>query len=276
MYYMQRNLLAFIVCGLALTTFTGCIQQETPKETVVEAVLPLNTLEEDLDAALVAGIDALEVEGDALIQKNDLETKLDAVVNSNIYYPMVHYTDLRTKKVFAQLISPDSEDRFSGYHTGDDIEVTDVTNDAVPVYAMASGEIVRKQWVAGYGGVVVIEFEERDNNNNISTYHALYGHLNLESIKYSEGDTVLAGNQLGVLGAHESEETDGEREHLHFGVYEYTGTIRFAGYVDNEADLIYWENPSEFMRQRFVNELPQEAIIDDLNAAVENIVNETP
>ena len=62
------------------------------------------------------------------------------------------------------------------------------------------------------------------------------------------GDAVAGGTQLGVLGDDQSEQTDGERKHLHFGLYPYTSTELYAGYVANDADLVNWVNPADWLR----------------------------
>ena len=165
-----------------------------------------------------------------------------ATVEHSYVYPIAHYTSARTKKVFGQYIPPDSGDRFSGYHTGDDIEVEDLQAE-VPVYALTDATVVQKQTLSGYGGVVVLEFTEQD-----VTYHALYGHLDLASVTVEIGDTVVGGSQLGLLGDDQSDETDGERKHLHFGLYPYTGTELYAGYVQDDAALNNWLNPSDYLR----------------------------
>lgn len=162
--------------------------------------------------------------------------------SANFVYPVANYTTARTKKVFGQYIAPDSGDRFSGYHTGDDIEVADLAA-TVPVYALTTATVVQKQTISGYGGVVILEFVDQ-----AITYHALYGHLNLTSVNVVVGDTVNSGTQLGVLGDDQSEQTDGERKHLHFGIYPYTGTELYAGYVANDADLVNWLNPADWLR----------------------------
>ncbi len=161
----------------------------------------------------------------------------------NFTYPIEAYTTARTQKTFGQYIEPDSGDRFSGYHTGDDVEVSDRSVE-VPVYVLADAMVIQKQVVSGYGGVVILEFTA-----DAVTYHALYGHLDLASVTAEVGDQLKQGDQLGVLGEDQSTETDGERKHLHFGLYPYTGTELYAGYVQNNADLVHWINPADFLRE---------------------------
>ncbi|MBI2416153.1 MAG: M23 family metallopeptidase [Candidatus Kerfeldbacteria bacterium] len=169
-----------------------------------------------------------------------LQNQIQQVAAQPIYYPIAEYQTKRTKKVFGQYITANSGDRFQGYHTGDDIEVADTTV-VLPVYAVTAATIVRKQVVSGYGGVLIVEFKWND-----TLYHALYGHLDIASVQWQPGDTVTAGQRLGELGDHESSETDGERKHLHFGLYQFTGAELFAGYVPTEAELTAWQNPADF------------------------------
>ncbi|EKD79616.1 MAG: hypothetical protein ACD_41C00025G0007, partial [uncultured bacterium] len=193
----------------------------------------------DQTAVFSAQVDEL---GATLELQEQLGTIFDSAVPNTFTYPMASYTTARTKKVFGQYIAPDSGDRFSGYHTGDDVEVTDVMV-VVPVYALTTATVMQKQTVSGYGGVVILEFVDAN-----VTYHALYGHLNLDSVTAVVGDTVTGGTQLGVLGDDASAQTDGERKHLHFGLYPFTGTELYAGYVVDDADLVNWVNPADWLR----------------------------
>lgn len=161
---------------------------------------------------------------------NDSVTEEKTVV-----FPIAGYVNRRTFKTFGEYIS----DRFTGYHAADDIEVDDVSEE-VPVYAIANGSIVYASRVSGYGGLLIAEYPIEG-----ITYRALYGHVDLASVQHGVGDAVKKGEQLAVLGDDKSTETDGERKHLHFGLYIGTDT-RFAGYVNAESDLGSWINPQNF------------------------------
>ncbi len=216
---------------LALSLVTGCVN--------TNAASPLTTNpQEDFERQGTALGNALRRESDLRVLFEDA-----AAVVGTYVYPIGSYTTNRTVKVFGQYIAPDSEDRFYGYHTGDDVEVTDLAA-VVPVYVMTSATVVQKQTVSGYGGVVILEFVDAG-----ITYHALYGHLNIDSVTVVVGDSVVGGTQLGVLGDDQSDQTDGERKHLHFGIYPYSGTELYAGYVEDDADLANWVNPADFLRQ---------------------------
>lgn len=221
--------------GVLLLTVTGC--------TVWSTSSPTNTVVSDPIATFNAQVNEL---GANLELQTELNTLFDTTVASGFFYPMEQYSTTRTRKVFGQYIAPDSGDRFSGYHTGDDVEVTDVSA-TVPVVALTTATVVQKQTVSGYGGVVILEFTDSG-----TTYHALYGHLNLDSVSVPVGDTITAGAQLGVLGDDASAQTDGERKHLHFGLYPFTGTELYAGYVANDIDLVNWVNPADWLRDHVV------------------------
>ena len=223
-----------ILAGIVVISVSGCTlpfsQTAVSQPTTVD---PIEAFQES-----VADL------GSTLELETQLQTAFSGVTNpsSGLVYPMANYTAARTKKVFGQYIAPDSGDRFSGYHTGDDIEVSDLAA-VVPVYALTDVTIVQKQTVSGYGGVVIVEFVDAG-----VTYHALYGHLKLDSVTAVVGDAVAGGTQLGVLGDDQSEQTDGERKHLLFGLYPYTSTELYAGYVANDADLVNWVNPADWLR----------------------------
>lgn len=249
------------VCLIAL--FAGCSAGRQVDITDNDDIFTL----EEFEIAIDAVGSGFGYESAELLFRNSLEIELVASLEGNYTYPVQNYLTQRTLKTYGQFIAPDSGDRFSGYHTGDDVEVDDVSVE-VPVNALIASTVVRKQYVSGYGGVVVLEFED----NNI-VYHALYGHLDLDSVTAVVGDTIPGGEEFGVLGDHESTETDGERKHLHFGIYQFSGTERFAGYVEQESDLVLWENPVDFFQERDVA-IPEDTVLtkDEIKDAIDTII----
>ncbi len=174
----------------------------------------------------------LESELRSLFSTAAIETNEQAI---GVYvYPMANYTTQRTANIFGQYLSPASGQRFSGYHTGDDIEVANVAADP-PVFALTNATVVRKETVPGLGGVVILEFSEGG-----VIYHALYGNLDL-GLEFPEvGEAVTAGQLLGYLGD--------DRQHLFFSIYPYTGAELFASYTEADSDLTLWENPADWLR----------------------------
>ncbi|MEU1166961.1 LysM peptidoglycan-binding domain-containing M23 family metallopeptidase [Streptomyces sp. NPDC005921] len=75
----------------------------------------------------------------------------------------------------------------SGYHTGVDFVVPTGT----PVKAVGAGTVVTAGWGGSYGNQVVIRLADG--------YYAQYGHLSALSV--SVGQTVTAGQQVGLSGA---------------------------------------------------------------------------
>ncbi|MFF4394670.1 peptidoglycan DD-metalloendopeptidase family protein [Streptomyces sp. NPDC001480] len=75
----------------------------------------------------------------------------------------------------------------SGYHTGVDFVVPTGTS----VKAVGAGTVVSAGWGGAYGNQVVIRLADG--------YYAQYGHLS--SISVSAGQTVAAGQQIGLSGA---------------------------------------------------------------------------
>lgn len=128
------------------------------------------------------------------------------------------------------------EDRFSGYHVAIDLEAPADT----PVYAVEDGEVTYSGWVSGYGGVMVVKTIMSGR-----TQSYIYGHLDPASMR-AVGEPVDEGEQLAVLGE-EGEETDGEREHLHFAMYE-GGEVRLKGYETNPSAVVGWLNPYNYVR----------------------------
>lgn len=144
-----------------------------------------------------------------------------------------------TKKPFGIKVSPNNSpvmpERFSGYHTGVDFETTPAEqNTDVPVYAVCAGTLLAKQTVSGYGGAVV-ELCNLDGQ----TVTILYGHLKVSSVSLIKGQTITAGQPIGILGKAYSAETDGERKHLHLGIH-LGDTINWLGYVSDPSQLADW------------------------------------
>lgn len=151
-----------------------------------------------------------------------------------------------TKKPFGIKVSPKnspvSPERFTGYHTGVDFEILPgEENVDVPVAAICSGPLTFSgDGIYGYGGAAAQECKL-----NKETVMIIYGHLKFDSIK-KVGIPIAAGEQIGILGKGYSTETDGERKHLHLGIYKgKEGDL--TGYVSTVAALKDWINPLNFL-----------------------------
>jgi len=201
--------------------------------------------------------------------------------------PIAEFFSRITKKPFGIYITPETSpvqpDRWTGYHTGVDIEYEDIPGD-VPVRAIADGEIVLNKFATGYGGVVVIR-----HNINGQDILALYGHLDPHFAPTVVGASrdkphfaptvvgasrdkphfaptvvgasrdkphlkyVNQGQIIGILGQGYTEETDGARKHLHFSLIkkdvDSTGSpqaLDIRGYVKTQEELAGWYDPEEF------------------------------
>lgn len=173
----------------------------------------------------------------------DLETIPSEVISSersqNVVLPIDQYGSRRTFKLFGEYF----KDRFEGYHVADDIEYEDVERE-IEVRAIADGTIRHFGPVDGYGGLIVIEHRIGEDRIN-----AVYGHLDLGSSDLSAGDPVGKGQVIATLGDDRSIETDGERKHLHFALYEgEEEEVRLQGYEPHPAQLENWINPDDFYR----------------------------
>jgi len=170
---------------------------------------------------------------------------VEPTVEPVVYHPIDNFDTGITLKPFGIYIHPSSSpvqpERFSGYHTGADIEVPEELKDIdVPVYAIADGTVELARFASGYGGVIAIQHETESQS-----YIAVYGHIDLESVDIPVGDTVSAGQQIAVLGEGFTAETDGERKHLHFAI-KLGSTVDLAGYVSDESNLSEWMDPEVF------------------------------
>lgn len=167
-------------------------------------------------------------------------TTSPSIVNSNtLDFPIADFKSRITKKPFGVYITPQNSpvqpEKFSGYHTGLDVEYEDVTAD-VPVFAISDGKIVYSNWVSGYGGVFILEVNLGGKLHNV-----LYGHIRPSSLP-NTGQTFKKGEKIAVLGTGYSQETDGERRHLHFAILS-DNRIDLKGYVQNKSDLSGWVDP---------------------------------
>lgn len=156
-------------------------------------------------------------------------------VNDVLTLPIAEYGERLRYKAFGEYI----QDRFRGYHVGDDIEYEDESKE-VPASAIANGTIKYIGRVDGYGGLIIVK-----HNINAKTIHSLYGHLDLSSSTLKEYDTVAKGQFLANLGNNKSVETDGERKHLHFALYE-GNDVRLGGYESSANKVGSWINPYDF------------------------------
>jgi hypothetical protein len=161
--------------------------------------------------------------------------------------PVMNAKDRIIKKPFGIKVSPQNSpvqpERFSGYHTGTDFEVTsEELNKEVIVYAICGGEIIQKKRVSGYGNVIAQSCSLENQPVTV-----LYGHLSFSgSVSVKVGDHPLAGEPVAVLGADKSADTDGERKHLHLSIHKGK-IIDYRGYVSLEGDLKNWFNPEEYI-----------------------------
>lgn len=172
---------------------------------------------------------------------HDVQVKNQHETEPSLTLPIAQYSDRLTFKAFGEFI----QDRFRGYHVGDDIEYEDEPSE-VPVLAIADGKIVYRENTEGYGGLMVIE-----HNINHIVITALYGHLDVLASAFKKGDIVNKGQFLAYLGDGQLPETDGERKHLHFGLYE-DSELRLNGYESSAQKVESWINPYEFFRTQGV------------------------
>lgn len=168
---------------------------------------------------------------ESLVFDNDVESFI---------YPLKDGSKRITKKPFGLFVEPDSSpvqpEKFFGYHTGTDFEIFSGEDSIdVVVNTICGGKIKSKKQINGYGGVVV-----QSCNLNGEQVSVVYGHLKLSSTDQLRVGTYLKpGATVGVLGKGFSEETFGERKHLHLGIYKGSNE-NVGGYVTNKSALEAW------------------------------------
>lgn len=151
------------------------------------------------------------------------------------------------KKTFGLFVSPGhspvSPEKFTGFHTGIDFETTPEEQSIdMPIYAACDGKLLLKKYASGYGGVAVQACKLDGQDVTI-----IYGHLRTPGIFPNIGDALKTGDKIAVLGTGYSNETDGERKHLHFGIHK-GAAINILGYVKKQTDLSGWLNPEKYLR----------------------------
>ncbi len=169
-------------------------------------------------------------------------TQTAPLPNTLISEPLGKAASRVTKKPFAIFVSPGESpitpERFSGYHTGADFEVSSSEERIdVPVFAICDGTLKLKKSAEGYGGVAVESCKIAGEDVTV-----VYGHIRLSSIAVAEGAAMTHGQKFAVLGTGYGAETDGERKHLHLGIHKGTA-VDIAGYVPDKADLSGWIDP---------------------------------
>ena len=168
-----------------------------------------------------------------------------STTQSQYALPIANFLTGQTKKVFGQYITPQNSpiqpEKFTGYHTGVDIE-EDQNDVDVPVFAISDGTVKFSGKVSGYGGVLI--YETTINNETVTI---LYGHIRLSSATKSVGEEVSKGDKLAVLGSPYFSETDGERKHLHFSIHKGSA-IEYRGYVQNQSELSNWISSDDVIK----------------------------
>ncbi|MDO8668249.1 MAG: M23 family metallopeptidase [bacterium] len=172
----------------------------------------------------------------------------DIATNSpRLTEPLISAPNRVTKKPFGIYITPQtspvSPEKFTGYHTGVDFEILPgEENKEVTVSAICAGRLLLKKSASGYGGVIIESCELDGQEVTI-----IYGHLKLSSIALKVGQTVAAGETIGILGRGYSSETGGERKHLHLGIHRGAST-NLLGYAQDKNLLGNWFNILDYLR----------------------------
>lgn len=204
------------------------------------------------------------------------------IQEARVRFPVENYAARANYKRFGEFF----DDRFHGYHVGEDLEAEewwvegmkttgyDIADDIrrqeeaaakgltlaqepdfedrlgsyAAVQSIAKGVVTYAEWVAGYGGVMVVNHAalcEDASKAECEPLSAVYGHLNAQAFRANVGDQVEKGQVLGYLGV-QGPQTDNERSHLHFALYKGED-IRLKGYVKSPEELEEYVNPRIFL-----------------------------
>jgi len=192
--------------------------------------------------------------------------------NQDWYFPIQNYQNRSQYKTFNQYWDKNSykgkealfPTQFTGYHVADDLEINPgEKNQNVPVYAISAGKITFAGPVNGYGGLILLDIAN-------DSHTALYGHIKLSSLKVKTGATVKAGQELAYLGDGYSNETGGERKHLHFGIYNGK-SVYYRGYESSEAAVQNrWIDPAAYLKQKEAADISEQSGSNHSSAKNEN------
>ncbi len=238
---MRPLLVKAVLLGISVVALAASViwRPSSPSTQAPAISGPLAASPEDISTPSAANQNALNVNLDAA---NSNTAVAEPTAPPTVVSPLTGFSDRVTKKGFGLHItrtnSPVQPERFTGYHTAADAEVTEAEQQTdVPVYAIADGVMLVRQTANGYGGLVLVVHDVDGQ-----TVTAVYGHLRLTSVSKQVGQAVVVGERLGLLGTGGTPETDGERKHLHFGLRPGRST-NSRGYVSTAAELSAWLDP---------------------------------
>ncbi len=167
-------------------------------------------------------------------------------------WPLDKSDQRQTLLKFGMYVTPDPAtnpisppERFTGYHTGLDIEILPGEKDiTIPVKTICEGKIIYAGTIEGYGGVIIQECTI--SNQPVSV---LYGHLNTQSFSVAKSnDPVPAQTAVAELGKDHTEETGNTRKHLHLGIHK-GNHIEFLGYVNDPNELKEFIDPLPLLKK---------------------------
>lgn len=237
---MYRRLLSTVIACSILLIFFFAVYHWIPKRNAPVAVQQSSS--ENPDSTAVPAPAAPATENNAVTNP----APATSAVTGPFIPPLDRAKERVTKKPFGIYITPATSpvqpERFQGYHTGTDFEIfPDELDAAVPVKAICAGKIAEKKWASGYGGVLV-----QDCQLDGAPITVIYGHLNVASIAKNTGDDLAQGETIGDLGADKSQQTDGERKHLHLGIHK-GASINILGYVSSQSQLSGWIDACQYV-----------------------------
>lgn len=134
------------------------------------------------------------------------------------------------------------EELSSGYyHMG--VDVGGEFEAGEPVYASAVGIVREVEERSQFGLVVIIEHFPPNESSNVT----LYGHLSPNDIRVEPGQTVNAGDVIGVLGS--QSENGGWVVHLHYGIHKepYSVNWIYYGHVNDPETANDWYDPETYI-----------------------------
>lgn len=155
-----------------------------------------------------------------------------ARAESDFVYPIEPYTVYNNGQQFGAKRGENI------YHLGDDI----IAPAGTEIYSIGDGVVKDIGIHSRFGTVILVEHTLKTGANVIS----LYGHLRMEDVRVTKGQSIQKGDTVGYLGTRE--QNGNWVEHLHFGIHKggYQSKWVYWG-MGGEEKLIEWYNPKEFL-----------------------------
>ena len=250
----KKNLIRFVLVTLVVAGIAGGVYAfQTIKDKPKKTTTTVETTVNDNSSAQVAPATAQAPTN----EQKDVSVAPVEKVEAKIVPPMDNFNGRITLNPFGNQPSKMQIDEsqytdlvcaqgknYPGYHTGVDLELSPAERvKEISVYSISDGLVRQAGYVNGYGGLIVVEYDDI----NGQTYTAYYGHTDISTFTVKAGDKVKAGQKLAELAPACTNGNGNTRKHLHFGIHKGKEVV-VAGYVNSKQELSNWVDPRDIIK----------------------------